>query len=57
MGTTKPRLARSFVLRVERIGPRCRYLLQDLSSGERQRFTLLARLKQRLRAAIAHRLR
>lgn len=57
MPARKPRLARSFVLRVERIGSRCRYLLQDLASGERQRFTLLARLKQRLRAATAQRLR
>jgi hypothetical protein len=56
MAMTRP-LARNFVLRVERIGPRCRYLLQDLASGERQRFTLLARLKQRLRAATAQRLR
>jgi hypothetical protein len=57
MPATRQRLARSFVLRVERIGPRCRYLLQDLATGERQHFTLLARLKQRLRAATAHRLR
>ncbi len=57
MAITKPRLARSFVLRVERIGPRCRYLLQDLASGERQRFTLLARLKQRLRTIATQRLR
>lgn len=57
MPRRKPRVARSFVLRVERIGPRCRYLLQDLASGERQRFTLLARLKQRLRAITAQRLR
>lgn len=57
MATAKPRLARSFVLRVERIGPRCRYLLQDLASGERQRFTLLARLKQRLDTIAAQRLR
>jgi len=45
------------VLRVERIGPRCRYLLQDLASGERQRFTRLARLKQRLAALAIQRLR
>lgn len=57
MGTLKARQARSFVLRVERIGPRCRYLLQDLASGERHRFTLLARLKQRLRTIAAQRLR
>jgi len=57
MAATKPRLARSFVLRVERIGPRCRYLLLDLASGERQRFTRLARLKQRLAAIGTPRLR
>lgn len=57
MATTKPRLARSFVLRVERLGSRCHYVLQDLTSGERQRFTLLARLKQRLRVIATQRLR
>lgn len=57
MGPLKARRARSFVLRVECVGARCRYVLQDLASGERQRFTLLARLKQRLRAAATHRLR
>ena len=57
MGPLKAGQARSFVLRVERIGPRCRYLLQDLASGERQRFTRLARLKQRLAALAIQRLR